>query len=246
MSFMTHLSRRCFVPRLAIIVGLFVMYTPAHAGLCMPPVVEKESLYHYILTFTNAMGYAKSALDRIPNTMKSQLSNHDLLLGLELGKADFECAASQVFPYLSSFTEPIRISAQRATSVFASLVDLQEKSIVQYTAILNSTDGQGIERRMALEKQAELDAAYDETWKHLISAAHKATFSAVEADTTTRGMSGLALTANQRDEILQNLRFTFGEEITKGRKAGQIPLLAAAAEMYHVIGNQSKKTSDSK
>ncbi len=31
---------------------------------------------------------------------------------------------------------------------------------------------------------------------------------------------GLALTAKQRDEILQNLRSTFGEEVTKGMKAG--------------------------
>jgi len=246
MPFSIHLHRRCSAPRLTIIAVLFFIYTPVHAGLCMPPVVEKESLYQYLLTLTNAMGYTKSALDRIPKTMKSQSSYDDFLVGLELGKADFECAASQVSPYLSSSTEPIRISAQRATSVFASLVALQEKSIVQYAAILNSTDGRGLERRTALEKQAQLGAAHDETWKHLISAAQKATSSAVEADTTTRGMSGLALTANQRDEILQNLWFTFGEEITKGRKAGQLPLVAAAADMYHVIGNQSKKTRASK
>ena len=240
MSFMTHLSRPCSVPRLTIIAVLFFIYIPAHAGLCMPPVVEKESLYRYILTLTNAMGYAKSALDRIPKTMKSQLSSHDFLAGLELGKAEFECAASQVSPYLSSSTETIRISAQRATSVFASLVDLREKSIAQYAAILNSTDERGIARRTALEKAADLGAAHDEIWNHLISATQKATSSAVEADTTTRGMSGLALSANQRDEILQNLWVTFGEEITKGRKAGQIPLVAAAADMYHVIGNLSK------
>src|SRR5262245_8957952 len=244
-SFMTHFSRRCSVPLLAIIAVLFIVDTPAHAGLCMPPVVEKESPYQYILTLTNAMGYAKSALDRIPKTMR-QSSNYDLLLGLELEKADFKCAASQVSPYTSSSTETIRISAERATSVFASLVDHQEKSIVQYAAMRNSTDGQGIERRTALVNQAELGAAPDETWKPLISAAQTATYSAVEEDTTTGRMSKLALTAKQRDEILQNLRLTFGEEITKGMKAGQKPLVAAAADLYQVIGHKSKKTLDSK
>ena len=56
-------------------------------------------------------------------------------------------------------------------------------------------------------------------------------------------MSGLALTAKQRDDILQTLRSTFGEEITRGIKAGQISLVAAAEDLYEVIGNQSRKNS---
>jgi hypothetical protein len=192
------------------------------------------------------MGYAKSALDRVPKSTKSQSSDYDVLLGLKLGKADFECAGSQVSPYASSSTEAIQLSAQAAALVFTSLVALREKSVAQYTAILNSTDGRGIERGTALEKQADLGAAYDETWKLLIPAALAATHSVVEEDITTGRMSRLALTATQRDEILQNLRFTFGEEITKGMKAGQISLVAAAAVLYHVIGNQNRKTRDSK
>jgi hypothetical protein len=246
MHFSIHLHRRFSVQAVATIAILFFMHITAHAGLCMPPVVEKDSTYQYILTLADAMGYAKSALDRVPKYTKSQSSDYDLLLGLKLGQADFECAASHVSPYASSSTETIQVSAQAAALVFTSIVELREKSIAQYTTILNSTDGREIERGTALEKLADLGAAYDETWKLLIPAALAATHSVVEEDTTTGRMSRLALTATQRDEILQNLRFTFGEEITKGMKAGQISLVAAAAVLYHVIGNQNRKTRDSK
>ena len=149
MPFSTHLHRRLSVQPLAIIAFLFFMHTPAHAGLCMPPVVEKESPYRYILTLADALGYAKSALDRVPKYTKSQSSDYDLLLGLKLGKADFKCAASQLSPYASSSTETIQVSAQGAASVFTSLVELREKSVAQYTAVLNSTDGRGTERGTA-------------------------------------------------------------------------------------------------
>ena len=59
-------------------------------------------------------------------------------------------------------------------------------------------------------------------------------------------MSRLALTAKQRDKILQMLRSTFGEEVTKGMKAGEIPLVVAASALYEVIGNQPRKTRDNK
>jgi len=246
MPFTLRPYRRFTVQSLVTIAILCVVHTPVHAELCMPPVVQKDSPYQYILTLVDAMSYAKSALAHMPKNMNSQSSEYDLLLGLKLGKADFECAALQVSPYAASSPETIQISARGAALVFARLADLREKSVSQYTAILNSTDGRGIEQGTVLEKQAELGAAYDETWKLLAPAAAAATYSVVEEDPTTGRMSGLALTAKQRDDILQTLRSTFGEEITRGIKAGQISLVAAAAVLYEVIGNQSRKTRDSK
>lgn len=237
---------RSTVQTLATIAILCEVHTPVHAELCMPPVVQKDSPYQYILTLVDAMSYAKSALAHIPKNMDSQSSDYDLLLGLKLGKADFECAASQASPYASSSTETIQASARGAALVFARLADLQDESVAQYTAVLNSKDGRGIEQGTVLEKQAELGAVYDETWKLLVPAAVLATYSVVEADPTTGRMSRLALTAKQRDDILQTLRQTFGEEITKGMKAGQISLVAAAAVLYQVIGDQSRKVRASK
>ena len=128
----------------------------------------------------------------------------------------------------------------------ARLADLQEKSVAQHTALLNSIGEGRVDPGTVLESQAELGASYDEAWKLLIPAATAATYSVVEEDPATGRMSGLALTAKQRNEILQKLRSEFGEEITKGMKAGQISLVAAAAVLYEVIGNQPRKTRDNK
>jgi hypothetical protein len=246
MAFSIRPFRRFPVQSLVTIATLYLLHTPAHAGLCMPPVVQKESPYQYILSLTDALSYAKSALDRIPKNLNSLSSDYDLLLGLKLGKADFECAGSQVSPYAASSTETIQTSARGAASVFARLGDLQEQSVAQYTALLNSMGERRVEPGTVLEGQAELGASYDEAWKLLIPAAVAATYSVVEKDPTTGRMSRLALTAKQRDDILQQLRSTFGEEIRKGMKAGQISLVAAAAVLYEVIGNQPRKTRDSK
>lgn len=246
MLFSIRPVRRFTIPSLVTMAIFCVVHTPAHAGLCIPPVVEKDSPYQYILTLADAMSYAKTALDRVQKDLNPQSTDYDLLLALKMGKIDFQCAASQVSPYASSSTETIQVSAQGAALVFTSLVDLRQKSVAQYTAILNSPDGQGIERGTALEKQAELGAAYDETWKLLIPSALAATYSVVEKDPTTGRMSGLALTAKQRDEILQTLRSTFGEDVTRGMKAGQSSLVAAAAILYEVIGNRSRKVRASK
>jgi hypothetical protein len=173
-------------------------------------------------------------------------SHYDLLLGLKLGKADFECAESQVSPYAASSVETIQISARGAALVFARLAELHQKSVAQHTALLNSIGKGRMEPGTVLESQAELGASYDEAWKSLIPAATAATFSVVEEDPTTGRMSGLALTAKQRDKILRNLRSTFGDEITKGMKAGQTSLVASAAVLYEVIGNQPRKTRDAK
>lgn len=237
---------RLTVQSLLAIAILCVVHAPLHGGLSIPPVVQKESPYQYILSFTHALSYAKSALNRIQKDPILLSSDYDLLLALKLGKTDFECAKSQVSPYAASSFETIQISARGAALVFARLGDLREKSVAQYTELLNSIGERRVEPGTILEKQAELGASYDETWKLLIPAAVAATHSVVEDDPATGRMSGLALTAKQRDEILESLRSTFGEEITMGIKAGQISLVAAAAVLYEAIGNQSRKTQDSK
>ena len=93
----------------------------------------------------------------------------------------------------------------------------------------------------AIGRQAELGALYDTTWKALIPPVMAATYAVVEKDPATGLMSGLAMTASQRDEILDKLRGTFGDEITKGMQAGQIRLVVAAAILYEVIGLQQRR-----
>lgn len=143
-----------------------------------------------------------------------------------------------------SSSEIISKSAELAVLVFSELAALQDESVTQYKALLNSIGEGKVAPGTVIEKQAELGATYDETWKLLPMAATAGTYAVVEKDSTTGRMSGLALTAKQRDEILKQLRLTFGDEVTKGITTGQISLVASAAILYDVIGNQPRKVRD--
>ena len=80
----------------------------------------------------------------------------------------------------------------------------------------------------------------------MIPAVIAGTYAVVEVEPTTSRMSRLALTRAQRDDILQKLVSTFGNDVTKGMKAGQRPLTAAASALYQVIGDPQRKLRESK
>jgi len=130
--------------------------------------------------------------------------------------------------------------------VFSLLADLQQKSVDEYKALLDSIAEGKLKPGTALERQAELAASYDEAWKLLIPAAIASTYAVVELEPTTGLMSRLGLTRVQRDEILHKLTSTFGDDIKSGMKAGQISLIAAAAALYQVLADPQRKLRDSK
>lgn len=246
MPFSVRPYRRFPVQFLMTIATLLMLHTPSHAGLCLPHDVEKESPYRYVLTLIDSMGYAQTAIKR--QEQKSSTNTEETLFqlfyGFKLAEADFDCAEFQVSPYVSSTNEAIRTSAKGAALSYSRLGALQEEAALHLKLLLDAGPNE-FKYGTMLERQAERAASMDEVWKLLPPAAIAATYSVIEEDPTTGRMSGLALTAKQREEILQKLRSTFGEEITKGVKAGQISLVAAAAVLYEVIGNQPRKTRGS-
>lgn len=125
-----------FQVRVALSVfAVLLLAAPASAGLCMPPTVERESPYHYIVSLSDALAWAKSGLDRTdPAKLGSASADYDLLLGLRLAKVDFQCAESQVSPYVTSSNKAIKVSAGGAAGVFARLIGLHDRSISEHAA----------------------------------------------------------------------------------------------------------------
>ena len=125
---------------LMALADLLLLHTPSNAGLCLPPVVEKESPYHYLLALTDSMFYAQTAIAR--HTGESTGSREEdffnLLYGFKLAKADFECAASQVSPYAKSADKAITISANAAALSFLQLAELQEQAALDFKSTLDS------------------------------------------------------------------------------------------------------------
>ena len=237
------------VPYVVLLAGVLLWTNaPAYAGLCTPPVVQPESPYGYISSLVEALSYGKSSIDRIVaedfgNEKLSSLDGLALhLFNLKLGKADYECAASQVLPYTESPNETIKTSAAGVAWVFLRLAELNEKSVVQLTALLNEAGEGKLKLGTALEKRAEMGKSYDDTWKLLVPAVIMATYAVVEKDPSTDRLSGLAMTTAQRDTILHKLLSTFGDEIAQGMQAGQPSMVGAGAALYHVIGLQKRRT----
>ncbi|MNF96489.1 hypothetical protein D3C84_792810 [compost metagenome] len=130
--------------------------------------------------------------------------------------------------------------------MFSRLVDLQDESISDIKTFLDTIAEGKRQTGTILEKQAELATSYDEAWKRLIYAVIAATYAVVVEDPATGLMSRLALTQVERDTILNNLYSTFGDEVKFGMKAGQKPLMSAAAILYEVLGNPGYKLLNSR
>lgn len=244
---MTAVLRSCS----RFVVAFALARSVAQAGPCMPPTVQKDSAYHYLASLAEAMSYAKSGQDRsnpANSGVKAEgsVDAYAFMLGLKLGKVDFECAGSQVSPYVTSSNRAIETSAKSAAMVFSRLGNLHEQSVAEEKAFLDSIGSQKVKPGTFLERQAVLGASYDEVWKMLVMAAIAGTYAVVEVEPKTGLMSGLALTRAQRDEILKKLRSTFGDQVTKGMKAGQTSLVAAASVLYQVVGDPERKLRESK
>src|SRR5207247_39627 len=149
------------------VIALSLGAVRAEGGLCFPPTVQKHSPYHYIASLADALTYAKSGLDRTAQSSQesSSDSDFDLFLGLKLGKADFDCAGSQVSKYAASSNQAIRTSAEGAALVFALLAQLHERSVAEYKALLDSISEEKLKPGTVVERQAELASSYDEAWK---------------------------------------------------------------------------------
>ena len=226
------------------VIAIFSLATgPTDAGLCVPATVQRESPYHYIASLTEALSYAKSGLDRGTQRREGArpLSDFEVLVNLKLAKADFKCAGSQVSGYTESVNEAIKTSAEGTSLVFELIARLHDKSVAEFKALLDSISEGKLKPGTVLERQAELAASYDDAWKLLIPMVIAGTYAVVEENPKTGLMSGLALTKVQREEILQKLRAAFGDEITHGVKAGQLPLTAAASALYQVVGDPRRQ-----
>jgi len=135
----------------------------------------------------------------------------------------------------------IKGSAEGVAVVFLKLADLHQQSVEEYKTLLDSIDEKSLKLGTFIDNQAQRGADYDETWKLLITSVILGTYAIVEADPTTGLMSGLALTPAERDQILAELRSTFGQQVTGGMQAGQSSLVAAASALYGVIGDSKRQ-----
>jgi hypothetical protein len=230
-----HIARAVFLA----CAGLFLLPSSAHARLCTPPKVVKDSPYSYMVSLANALVRAKEGLGRVDDAATGD-DAYALLIRLKLQKSDYECAEAHVAPYAASSDTVLRSSATTLARIFQRLSNLDDAMVSECRALLDST-GKVTPATMA-ERQAEVQSSLEQTWGLLVHAVALSTYTVVEADPTTGRMSRLALTQSQREEILRVLRAGFGPSVMGGMQEDQHYLVAAAAALYQVIADPKRQS----
>ncbi len=222
-----------------MLAGL-VQPPPSDADLCIASVVEKNSPFHFLLSLTDGLGYAQTSIQRFNKGTQGSPKGSFLLSMLsviKVAKADLECAESQVDGYRTSSHPAIQQSAEATASVFARLSSLQGQSLLDFRAAIDAGPDD-FNLGTFVTKQAARIVAADAEWKGLVPAVVLATYMVTKNHSSTGQMVNVALTPVQRAEILQKLRATFGEGITKGAARGQKAVVAAGAVLYEALNNQ--------
>lgn len=215
---------------------------PSHADLCIASMVEKNSPFHFLISLTDALGYAQTSVQRFnEGTQVSPKENSFLskLSVFKLAKADLECAESQLDGYRTSPHATIRQSAEATASVFARLSSLQGQTLLDFRAAIDAGP-EGFSLETFVARQAARIAAADAEWKRLVPAVVLATHTVTKSHSATGQMANVALTPIQRAGILQKLKAIFGDSIMNEAGRGQKAVATAGAVLYEALNNQQR------
>jgi hypothetical protein len=166
------------------------------------------------------------------------------MLKLKLGQTDFEQASMLVEPFEASPDSDLGAGARAAGTAFKHLAELNGMSI-QVLQRLVDADPKTFKTGEQAKTQAELSALYDNSWMMLFDGMQMATALTMAEDPTTRRMSRLRITAEERDALVQGLESIFSaDSLRGGPRAGQHSLPGGAALLYMVLTDANRRPAD--
>jgi hypothetical protein len=223
----------------SVVVAALFLAVPANPACLSILEVQRENSYFFALALVESFSYAQTALDRAPE--KQTADPTDLIAATRQASLDFDCAARLVEPYKSSADETIKTGAEAAHLAYSMFIKLNDDLLDLYKKALN---GETAGRMGDLsDRLAQNRVLRDESWRALPLAVAAATHALVELPSDpNQKLSTLKITATQRGKLKTKLREIFGEQITHGPKAGQIPLTASGALMYEFLNTPGWKT----
>ena len=210
---------------------------PSHARTCIASVANKNNLFHFLTGLVEGLGYAQISIQRYSGKTQGSPINSSLfsmLSVIKLAKEDLECAESQLDGYRGSSHASIRQSAEAVASLFARLSNLHGQTLFDFQAAIDSGPD-NFDLRAFVAKQAARIATADAEWKKLVPAVVTAANMIFPNPPSTPYLPEIGLTPVKRGEILQQLKATFGDPITKGPARGHNAVVAAAAILYEAL-----------
>ena len=199
---------------------------------------DTEGPYTYLVAFVGALGDAKSAADSLEAAKGA--SDVGLINSVRRAKSLYQSAASRIAPYERSADKSIRTSAEAAAVAFEMFVTVEDQFLKLLTQSVTDLAEGTYKPGPAAEITADLAAKGKEAEDMLLAAAIAASFAPLILDPATSSRSKMALTSQQRDDLLAKLKATFGSSIVNGLQSGQNKLTAAAAAVYQVVGDPKR------
>lgn len=204
--------------------------TTSTAGVCVPHQAEPNSVPQFLYALIDSLSYASAGRERAGSSTNVSA---DLMLNLKLADSEFECAGDQLAAYEASANKMIALSAKAARRVYSSIMELDQRLVIVLRDLLDR--GPNDPRWGTVSEQvAQIGAEADDAWKLLPMAAVGATYAMLDPAQQGR----LVLTAKDRAGLVTALEGQFGKEVRQGMRAGQQPVVAAAAALHSFISDQ--------
>jgi hypothetical protein len=147
-----------------------------------------------------------------------------------------EKAQAYVSPYLHAKDSTIATSARYFLAAYSELAAFQNASVAALKSHLDGTSASGV--GSTAEEMATLAMRRNEAAKALIAAVGEAAAALVRTDPATGRSSALAMTTDERSDLLDRLRTNFGDTL-KSLPNGQYAsdYASAAATLYRTIAD---------
>jgi hypothetical protein len=171
----------------------------------------------------------------MPNLLAGMTSIRTTVLRLEE-------ACGQVRPYMESKNEFIKRSAEAYVVAYRSIIDSFENKLNLLEKLGNMSPEQFLSSYGTIQKESsEYLVQADEGWRLLIFASIAATHCLIDQNRIQNGKFGyLAIDKKEREELLRELRSSFGVKIQEGPKPGMYPLEGSAALLWKVLTDKWK------
>ena len=230
--------------------AVFLLGTRHAAAIC-PPAESSRAAggepFRYALALAESFSYAKSGLTKAAPAESSRSdpgSPEELsrwMQQLRSAAEEYTCASELIAPYTASGDEEIQLSAQAAAFTYRQEIDLDLRKI----ALIQSTLDRKVTPANLAARLARSRVQTDETWGMLVTATVMATFALVQPpEREEERVSTLRITAEEAKTLTGRLERDFGPVVREGRKAGQPPLVGAAALLYGFVLNKDWETGD--
>ena len=158
---------------------------------------------------------------------------------------EMRIAHSAIEPHIESENELLRETANNFSFVYLSIIKNHEELLDFIEQTLNDLDDAVSQQGTRLRRVSENTARNEELWRMLIDVVVMTAYTLVDQTRTEEGqLRFLTITGAERDSLRSALLRVFGESVTEGIKAGQLPVDGSGGLLWEFLARPWKTTDE--